>query len=296
MGLRRVNLFAPPTLRHTRRSALFRRRRTRNGSASSSTSSYNQLGPDGDSFEISPRYLLTQAQTEWGDAIIRTNASGRPLCSRMPSIGSRSNDFDGYGIDATQQIFDDLPITCSRRCPARTRAGARIGASSWSPRYERRTSASSSLEFRGFGFHGLWNDTSITRRLWPPAPAGARHISGTIAAHHRIHLARSGAFSFKVSVTRGSHGRRGTARFGLEPHRSFVSRQSRPVANAPSGEGTLFERTNQSQLYRAPQPLLLSPGTRWSFRVRSSRLDTLPVFHGSPRGPRRGRPGGPRSS
>jgi len=240
---------------------------------------YNHLGPDGNFLKIfSPDYFTDRHECEWGDAINFDGPRSQPVREFFLSNARywiEEFHFDGFRLDATQQIFDESEpnIISEIVRHARQAAGRRrivvIGENE-----PQRTELLHAPDRGGAGLDGLWNDDfHHSMRVALTGHNEAYYSDYRGSPQEIISVARHG-YLYQGQRSDWQNKPRGTPSLGIE-HDRFVCYIENHDQIANSLRGDRLARTVAPDRYRAAMALLmLGPWTPLIFQGQESGATT----------------------
>lgn len=244
---------------------------------------YNHLGPDGNFLKIfANEYFTDRHPNEWAEAINFDGPDSAPVREYFIANARywiEEFHFDGFRLDATQQIFDDSPrhILAEIAENARRAAGGRslILIAENEPQ---RTELLKSPAEGGAGLDALWNDDfHHTMHVALTDKREAYFLDYLGSPQEIITTVRHG-FIYQGQQSRWQGGPRGTPSFGID-HRKFVCylQNHDQVANSAWGSRTgqiTFPGRNRA----ATALLLLGPWTPLIFQGQEFDASTPFLF------------------
>lgn len=222
---------------------------------------YNHLGPDGNYLNaFSQSYFTDRYKCEWGDAINFDGPGSQPVRELFIANAGYWIDefhFDGFRLDATQQIFDQSRpgIIAEIISRARQIAGRRriVVIAENEPQ---KTELLYAVEQGGAGLDGLWNDDfHHSMRVALTGRNEAYYSDHRGSAQEIVSAARHG-YLYQGQHSRWQSRPRGAPSWGIEPAR-FVCYIENHDQVANSVWGHRLARTVAADRYRAAMALLM---------------------------------------
>ncbi len=232
---------------------------------------YNHLGPDGNYLrDFSTPYFTDRYQCEWGDALNFDGPGAQPVREFFVTNARywiEEFHFDGFRLDATQQIFDAskpgilAELTDSARRSAAGRSLLVIGENE-----PQRVELLAAPERGGAGLDALWNDDfhhTLGVALTGRKAAYYSDFGGS--PQEIISTARHG-FIYQGQQSRWQSHPRGTPSFTTEHHRFICYLENHDqVANSTWGL-RMGQVTSPGRHRAATALLLLGPWTPLIFQ------------------------------
>lgn len=232
---------------------------------------YNHIGPDGNYLKaFSQSYFTNRHETEWGAAIDFDGPDARPVREFFSANACYWIDefhFDGFRLDATQQIFDDSRLHIIAEIAEKARRTA-------TPRQiviiaenePQRTELLRPIEQGGSGLDALWNDDFHHNMFVALTGRQEAYYSDYGGSPQEIISTVRHGFLYQGQRSRWQNHPRGTPSLGIEPARfvCYIENHDQ-VANSAWGH-RLVEITAPGQYRAATALLLLGPWTPLLFQ------------------------------
>lgn len=222
---------------------------------------YNHFGPDGNYLKaFSPSYFTDRYKCEWGDAVNFDGPNAGPVREFFIANARywiEEFHFDGFRLDATQQIFDSTPpgIVAEIVAAARRAAGYRqvVLIAENEPQ---RTELLDPIDRGGSGLDGLWNDDFHHALRVAITGRSEAYFSDYRGSPQEIISAAKHGFLYQGQQSRWQNKPRGTPSFQVERSRliGYIENHDQ-IAN--SAWGTRLIQMVAPSRYRAAMALLL---------------------------------------
>ena len=232
---------------------------------------YNHFGPDGNYHgEFSRDYFSTKYKCEWGEALNFDGENAGPVREFFISNARYWIDefhFDGFRLDATQQIFDasERHILAEISTAARAAAGDKViylvGENE-----PQDTALVRRCELGGCGLDALWNDDfHHSARVAATGQREAYYLDYKGAPQEFVSAAKYG-YLYQGQLYTWQEKRRGTPAFDLTPKHFVVFLQNHDqIANSLRGD-RLYRMAGRPLLRALTALTLLSPSTPMLFQ------------------------------
>ncbi len=240
---------------------------------------YNHFGPDGNYLpEFSPAYFTDRYECEWGKAINFDGPGSRPVREFYIANACywiEEFHFDGFRLDATQQIFDESKPGILAEITERTRHSA--GERSILVIAENEPQRAELLappERGGAALDALWNDDFHHTLMVALTGKKEAYYSDYYGSPQEILSAARQGFLYQGQWSRWQDGPRGTPSFEVE-HAHFVCylENHDQVANSTWGH-RLGQITSPGKHRAATALLLLGPWTPMIFQGQEFAAST----------------------
>jgi len=240
---------------------------------------YNHFGPDGNYLtEFSPAYFTHRYKCEWGDAINFDGRDAQPVRAFFLTNARywiEEFHFDGFRLDATQQIFDaSRPgIMAEIAEQARRSAGGRsiLVIAENEPQ---RAELLASPDRGGAGLDALWNDDFHHTLMVALTGRKEAYYSDYNGSPQEILTTARHGFIYQGQRSRWQNNPRGTPSFDIE-HARFVCylENHDQVANSTWGH-RLGQITSPGKHRATTALLLLGPWTPMIFQGQEFAAST----------------------
>ncbi|MCL5281267.1 MAG: malto-oligosyltrehalose trehalohydrolase [Planctomycetes bacterium] len=244
---------------------------------------YNHFGPDGNYLlEFSPTYFTDRYQCEWGNAINFDGPESRPVRGFFIANAGywiEEFHFDGFRLDATQQIFDASKPGIIAEITERARRSA--GERSILVMAENEPQRAELLlpsERGGAGLDALWNDDFHHALMVALTGKKEAYYSDYHGSPQEIVSTARHGFLYQGQWSRWQNHPRGTPSFEVE-HAHFVCylQNHDQVANSTWGH-RLGQITSPGKHRAATALLLLGPWTPMLFQGQEFAASTPFLF------------------
>ena len=240
---------------------------------------YNHLGPDGNCLKAySQSYFTDRYQCEWGEALNFDGADARPVRDFFIANACYWIDefhFDGFRLDATQQIFDSSqPTIIAEIAEKARRVAGRRQIVIMAENEPQRTDLLRPVEQGGAGLDALWNDDFHHTMLVALTGKKEAYYSDYGGSPQEIVSAVRHGFLYQGQRSRWQNHPRGTPSLGIE-HARFVCclENHDQVANSAWGS-RLGQITSPGKHRAATALLLLGPWTPLVFQGQEFAAST----------------------
>jgi maltooligosyltrehalose trehalohydrolase len=232
---------------------------------------YNHLGPDGNYLaEFSADYFTSKHKTDWGAAINFDGQNCAPVREYYLANASywiEEFHFDGFRLDATQNIYDDSPdhilAALTRRVRAAAKGRGTIIVGENEPQHVKLVQAP---ERGGYGLDALWNDDFHHSAMVALTGRNEAYYTDYLGKPQEFISAVKYGYLYQGQWYRWQQKRRGTSDLSLPPtaYINFIQNHDQ-IAN--SGKGERCHALTSPGRYRAMTALLLlAPGTPLLFQ------------------------------
>jgi maltooligosyltrehalose trehalohydrolase len=232
---------------------------------------YNHFGPDGNYLrEFADDYFTDRYKTNWGDPINFDGEGSAPVREYFLANAAYWIDefhFDGYRLDATQNIYDQSGDHIFTALTERVRAAARGRATYIVAENEpQHTRLVQPLEQGGYGMDALWNDDFHHSAMVAMTGRNEAYYTDYLGKPQEFISAAKYGYLYQGQWYKWQEQRRGTPSLRLSPS-AFVTFLQNHDQIANSGHGERCHTLTSPGRYRAMTALLLlGPSTPLLFQ------------------------------
>jgi maltooligosyltrehalose trehalohydrolase len=232
---------------------------------------YNHLGPDGNYLrEFADNYFTDRYHTDWGDPINFDGEDAAPVREYFLANAAYWVDefhFDGFRLDATQNIYDQsgnhIFAALTRRVREAARGRATYIVAENEPQHVRLVQP---IQQGGYGMDALWNDDFHHSAMVAMTGRNEAYYSDYLGSPQEFVSAAKYGYLYQGQWYKWQEQRRGTPGLRLGPP-SFVAflQNHDQIANSGRGE-RCYLLTSPGRFRAMTALLLLGPATPMLFQ------------------------------